>query len=142
MTPKEYALNLMKRFKTNDPFKFAEMLNVILVVAPLIGINGFYQYHKRNHIIYLNETLEYFETFFVLAHELGHLIMHREKNAFFLDSRIISSRCKYERQANSFAVEMLMSDKLIREEEGRSIYDIARMVGVPSEFVDLKKFTP
>lgn len=142
MTPKEHALNLMRRCKSDDPFKIAEMLNVILVVAPLIGIHGFYQYHKRNHIIYLNEALEYFETLFVLSHELGHLIMHREKNAFFLDSRIISSRCKYERQANAFAVEMRIPDKLIREEEDRSIYDIARMVGVPVKFADLKKFTP
>ncbi len=140
MTPKEHALNLMKRCKTDDPFKIADMLNVILVVAPLIGVHGFYQFHRRNHIIYLNETLEYFETLFVLAHELGHMVMHKEQNAFFLDSRVISSKSKYERQANIFAVEMRMPDKLIRERKNRSIYDIARMVGIPIEFVDLKNF--
>ena len=49
------------------------------------------------------------------------------------------SRDKFERQANTFAVELLLPDELLREYEGYSIYHIAASYGVPEEFVELKR---
>ena len=58
MKAKDYAVRLMKRYKSNDPFTIARLLNILLIYCPLVGLNGFYQYHKRNHIIYLSEDLD------------------------------------------------------------------------------------
>ena len=41
-------------------------------------------------------------------------------------------------QANTFAVELLLPDELLREYPDCSIYQLAASVGVPSEFVGLK----
>ena len=48
------------------------------------------------------------------------------------------SKGKFERQANTFAVELLLPDDLLREYSDCSIYQLAASVGVPEEFVELK----
>ena len=60
MSPRECAIKLMRRCNSNNPFTIARALDVILIYCTLIDLNGFYQYHKRNHIIYLSEDLDEF----------------------------------------------------------------------------------
>lgn len=52
--------------------------------------------------------------------------------------RTFFSASKLEREANTFAVELLLPDDFIRENEGCSIYQLARLRGVPEELVELK----
>ena len=49
------------------------------------------------------------------------------------------SRDKFEMQANMFAVELLLPDDLLREYPDCTVYQLARSVGVPEEFVELKR---
>ena len=102
MDAKDYAVRLMRRCASHNPFTIVRELDILLIYCPLIDLNGFYQYHKRNHIIYLSEDLEEHEARFVLAHELGHMQMHRSLNTVFMDTKtfyphsrsaIISSTC-------------------------------------------------
>ena len=138
MSPRECAIKLMRRCNSNDPFTIARALDVILIYCTLIDLNGFYQYHKRNHIIYLSDTLDETAARFVLAHELGHMQMHRRTNTIFMDTKTYNVHSKYERQANEFAVELLLPDALLREHPECTIYQLARAFGVPEEFVGLK----
>ncbi|WP_314797209.1 ImmA/IrrE family metallo-endopeptidase [uncultured Selenomonas sp.] len=46
---------------------------------------------------------------------------------------------RFERQANTFAVELLLPDDLLREYPDCSIYQLARSAGVPENFVELKR---
>ena len=81
MDIKKRANQIAHRFQSRNPFEIVRGLNVILVDAPLSGVRGFYQYFQRNHIIYLDETLSEQERTLVLAHELGHLFLHKKANA-------------------------------------------------------------
>ena len=139
MKAKDYAIRLMKRCKSNDPFTIARLLNILLIYCPLVGLNGFYQYHKRNHIIYLSEDLDEHLACFVIAHELGHMQMHRSMNTVFMDAKTYNPHSRFERQANTFAVELLLPDELLRKYADCSIYQLARSVGVPENFVELKQ---
>ena len=87
MDIKKRANQIAHRFQSRNPFEIVRGLNVILVDAPLSGVRGFYQYFQRNHIIYLDETLSEQERTLVLAHELGHLFLHKKANAIFMDTR-------------------------------------------------------
>lgn len=78
---------LVRFYKTRDPFEMIKGMNIILVNYPLEGVRGFYQYFQRNNIIYLDEKLSDSERRFVLAHELGHMILHKKSNAIFMDTR-------------------------------------------------------
>lgn len=138
MNARECAIKLMRRCNSNNPFTIARALNIILIYCHLVDLNGFYQYHKRNHIIYLSEDLDEITQRFVLAHELGHMQMHRDLNTVFMDTKTFHPHTRFERQANIFAVELLLPDDLLREYPECSIYQLARSVGVPEEFVELK----
>ena len=45
---------------------------------------------------------------------------------------------KAERIANTFAVELLLNDMYLREHADFSMYELAKMRGVPDEHVQLK----
>ena len=139
MNARECAIKLMRRCNSNNPFTIARALDVILIYCTLIDLNGFYQYHKRNHIIYLSEDLDEVTARFVLAHELGHMQLHRNLNTVFMDTRTYNPHSRFERQANTFAVELLLPDDLLREYPDCSIYHLAVSFGVPEEFVELKQ---
>ena len=138
MNARECAIKLMRRCNSNNPFTIVRALDIILIYCHLVDLNGFYQYHKRNHIIYLSEDLDEVTARFVLAHELGHMQLHRNLNTVFMDTRTYNPHSRFERQANTFAVELLLPDDLLREYSDYSIYQLARSVGVPEEFVGLK----
>ncbi|WP_313994004.1 ImmA/IrrE family metallo-endopeptidase [uncultured Selenomonas sp.] len=139
MNARECAIKLMRRCNSNNPFTIARALDIVLIYCRLVDLNGFYQYHKRNHIIYLSEELDELAARFVLAHELGHMQMHRNLNTVFMDAKTFHSHSRFERHANIFAVELLLPDDLLREYPECTVYQLARSVGIPQEFVELKQ---
>ena len=75
---------------------------------------------------------------YVSRNELAHSILHADLNVPKLTRYTFFSRDKFEVQANTFAVELLLPDELLREYPDCSIYQLAASVGVPREFLDLK----
>ncbi len=51
------AQSLISRYTTNNPFEIADALDYIVLFVPLCGSRGFHQYIKRNHIIYIDDSL-------------------------------------------------------------------------------------
>lgn len=74
---------------------------------------------------------------FVCAHELGHAVLHPGLNTPFMKANTLLSTDRIEREANTFAVELLMPDDVIREYE--TIHQAAAVCGVPEEVVLLKR---
>lgn len=131
---------LVRFYKTRDPFEMIKGMNIILVTYPLEGVRGFYQYFQRNNIIYLDEKLSDSERRFVLAHELGHMMLHKKSNAIFMDTRTQFNTSKYEQEANLFAMELLLPDQILNEfiQAGYSADQLARITGFYKEFILLK----
>ena len=77
MNIKQKANLLAKRYNSRNPFEIIKNLNVILVYYPLKDVRGFYQYFQRNNIIYIDENLSENEQIMVCAHEVGHMILHK-----------------------------------------------------------------
>ena len=131
---------LVRFYKTRDPFEMIKGMNIILVNYPLEGVRGFYQYFQRNNIIYLDEKLSDSERRFVLAHELGHMILHKKSNAIFMDTRTQFNTSKYEQEANLFAMELLLPDQMLDEyvQSGYSTEQLSRITGYYTELIELK----
>lgn len=131
---------LVRFYKTRDPFEMIKGMNIILVNYPLEGVRGFYQYFQRNNIIYLDEKLSDSERRFVLAHELGHMILHKKSNAIFMDTRTQFNTSKYEQEANLFAMELLLPDQTITDyvANGLTIDQISRITGYYKSLVELR----
>lgn len=129
---------LVRLHQTRNPFEIIKGMNVILVFHPLEGIRGFYQYFQRNNIIYIDENLSGPEQLFVCAHELGHMILHKESNALFMDSRTHLNVDSYEIEANKFAMELLVSDEILEENKEFTIEQLSRMLGYHEKLIKLR----
>lgn len=138
MNIKRLADSLVRKYNTRNPFEIIKNLNVIVVFYPLNGVRGFYQYFQRNNIIYIDETLSDREKLFVCAHELGHMLLHKQTNAIFMDSRTQLNTTKYELEADRFAVNLIMSDEEIEEHLNFTTAQFSRLFGYSKKLIELR----
>lgn len=139
MNIKQKANSLAKRYNSRNPFEIIKNLNVILVYYPLKDVRGFYQFFQRNNIIYIDENLTESEQIVVCAHELGHMFLHKNSNALFMDTRTHFVTTKYENEANTFAAELLIPDSIILDNPGMTKSQIARLSGYNEKIMEFKK---
>lgn len=139
---KNYVAKLIKRCGTSDPFSLAKELNIVVLSVPLGELKGFYMYLKKNRTIFINSDIENIEQRrVVLAHEIGHALLHTKVNCYFMQKNTFLNTSKYEIEANRFAAELLISDELIRENPGMTALQIAKLAMVTPELIDHKLFT-
>lgn len=132
--------SLLKKYDTRNPFELAEILNITIVFWDLHPeINGFYQYEKRNQVIFINNNLSRKEQLFVCAHELGHAILHTKCSVPFMRANTLFSIDKIEVEANTFAAHLLIPDEnLFESYDQMTLSDIAALYNVPLTLVELK----
>lgn len=132
---------LVKKYGTNDPFKIAKFMGIIVVFEPLGNALGYYNKHFRVPIIHINQDADRKSQFFIAAHELGHAVQHSDISTSFLKKHTLFSTDKLEIEANTFAVELLLPDELFEDQNIYScftIYDAIKEQGIPEELVSLK----
>lgn len=129
---------LVRKHQTRNPFEIIGNMNVILVFYPLEGVKGFYQYFQRNNIIYIDERLSDKEKMFVCAHELGHMLLHKNANAIFMDSRTNLNTSKYESEADRFAINLLISDEDLESSLEYTIPQLSRLFGYRKSLIELR----
>ena len=138
MDIREIVSTLVAKYNTRNPFEIAEHRGIKIIRRDLKSILGYYTKYRRVQSIILSSTLpEYLESY-VCAHELGHAICHPDINVQLLCEGAFYAKGKFERQANIFAVELLLPDSLLQEYPDTTIYQLARSAGVPDEFAEMK----
>lgn len=139
MNVKEYVSIIRKKAKTDDVFELVDYFNINVIETDLGSSTlGMYRYIKRNKFIFLNNDLEHYQKKFVLAHELGHAILHSDLNCFFLEKKTLYLKNKFEIEANKFAVELLVSDDDLKELEGYTIEQMSAILNIPSDLLKYK----
>lgn len=132
---------LIRRHGTNNPERLARTMGINVIYIDLGGsVYGTYLKYKRVKTILIDaeRTPEHLRRF-VLAHELGHAVCTPDANTSWISAYTLALNTdRIEREANTFAVELLLPDDFVRENEGCSIYQLARLRGVPEELVVLK----
>ena len=132
---------LIRRHGTDDPERLARAMGINVIYIDLGGsVYGTYLKYKRVKTILIDaeRTPEHLRRF-VLAHELGHAVCTPDANTSWISAYTLALNTdRIEREANTFAVELLLPDSFIRENEGCSIYQLARLRGVPEGLVELK----
>ncbi|WP_276796206.1 ImmA/IrrE family metallo-endopeptidase [Fusobacterium gonidiaformans] len=113
--------NLIERCGTRNLFKICKKLNIEVLFMDLGNIKGFYNSAVGNKFIAINEKLTEWEIKIVLAHELGHALLHCDKTTrFLLDYTKIVRTARQEKEANEFAaylLEGILGEERIPEEE-------------------------
>ena len=129
----------VKKYETRNPFEIADNLGILYQIGN-IGCSGCYMFLKNHRYIFLNQDLSENEMKLVMSHELGHAIMHRKENCYFIKNKTLLLNSKNEIEANAFAAELLIPDELIYENRDMSKAQIARLAGYSEKIMDFKYF--
>lgn len=139
MLIKSTVNKLVKKYGTNDPFKIAKHMGILITFEPLGNVLGYYSKHFRVPIIHINQDADKCSQFFICSHELGHAVQHPDTNTSFLKKHTLFSTDKLEVEANTFAIELLLPDELFLEQNSNfTIYEAIESYGIPTELIDLK----
>lgn len=138
MEVKKSVSNLKKKFKTTNIFELIDFLNIEIIETDLGSkALGMYRTIKRNKFIFLNNNLDYIEKKFILAHELGHAVLHSSVNCFFLENNSFFVKNKIEREANEFSAELLIDDVELKDLlcSSYTTAQIAALMEVPESLI-------
>ena len=138
MDIKERVNEIVQKYGTRNPLEIVNAMDAILVFHPLDGVRGFYHYFQRNHIIYVDERLPENEMLFVIAHELGHLFLHKDSNAIFMDTRTNFVTNKFETEADRFALNLLIQDSDIEDHLDFTTDQFSRLIGYHKKMIELR----
>lgn len=135
---KSIVNDVIHKYKTSNPDLIAKAMGIQVLYADLGKTLGYYTKYKKGKFIVLNSTMSGSAKNFVLAHELGHFIMHPDVSTPLLSKYSLYSNIKIEVEANTFAVELLLPDTYLEEHTDIGVYNLARCRGVPEGLVCLK----
>lgn len=129
----------VRKFNTRNPFEIADSLRIQYIVGYMGTYSGCYLYLKRHRCIFINDELPEEEMRLVMAHELGHAILHRRENCYFIRNKTFLATARIEKEANTFAAELLIPDSLILENPGYTKSQIAGLAGYDEKIMDFKE---
>lgn len=125
---------------TRNPVSIAEHAGIRIAIVPLGDIAGNYKLIKRKRWIFVNENIQYNSSLFnvVVAHELGHALLHRKENCAFIKSRTLLLTSGIEREANYFAAHLLITDEMMKDYIGFTEEQFCNCTGYPKELIELR----
>lgn len=127
----------VKKFQTTDPFEIADRLGILYQIGE-IGCEGCYMFLKNHRYIFLNQNLDERETRMVMAHELGHAVLHRKENCYFIRNKTLLLNSKTETEANRFAAELLIRDDVLEEYRDMTTEQLSRLLGYDKKLIELR----
>ena len=127
----------IKKYGTSDPFELADRLGVLYQIGNCKH-EGCYMFLKNHRYIFLSDQLEDAELRLVMAHELGHALLDRKSNCYFIRNKTLLLISRLERRANLFAAYLLISDDLLTEYTGYTEDQFCQCTGYPKELLKLR----
>ena len=123
MTCMEIAVNaandLVRKYSTRNPEKIADEMNIQIVPMPFSKQKGVYTIIERQPIIMIKQDLHPVTRSIVIAHELGHHMLHKaqlKKTPNLQEFNIFDMTDNHiEYEANVFAAQLLLPDDEITD---------------------------
>jgi Zn-dependent peptidase ImmA (M78 family) len=126
---------------TRDPFKIADQLGVLYQIGDC-EFDGCYMFLKNRRYIFLSNRLEGDELRLVMAHELGHALLDRKQNCYFMRNKTLFSMARFERRANLFAAYLLIDGDTLSMYRGFNREQFCNSTGYPEELLELRLKQP
>ena len=100
---------LYDKFQTVSPERLCRYLGINLFYADLPeSTDGIFYTVENEQIILVNQNLPSPNFPYVIAHELGHALLHPEYNYMFMAGQTFMKTERYEIEADYFAATLLM----------------------------------
>ena len=126
------------KYNTRNPFKLAVFLGIEVQMGTP-GCAGCYMFLKNHRYIFLDQNLAELELMQVMAHELGHAILHKKQNCYFIRNKTLLLNSKTEIEANLFAAELLINNNIILEHPDYTTSQLSRLLGYEEQLIRLWK---
>ena len=125
---------------SRDPVTIANYVNIGIAIVPLGQIAGNYKLLKRKRWIFVNDNIPMDSPLFrvIVAHELGHALLHRKENCAFIKNRTFVLTSGIEKEANLFAAYLLIDDEMLQEYAGCTKDQFCNCTGYPKELIELR----
>jgi Zn-dependent peptidase ImmA (M78 family) len=135
---------LVQKYNTCDPYKLCQAMGIKIRYKDCeYMLKAYFVVVSRIKSIVLNNRVSEDVARILVAHELGHAVLHREL-AFlrgFQEFELFDMTSVTEYEANLFAAELLIEDEELLEllnDEDKSFFGIAGELCVPAELLDFK----
>lgn len=126
-----------KLYGTSNPFELADRLGILYQIGNC-EYEGYYMFLKNHRYIFLSNLLESQELYLVMAHELGHALLDRKANCYFVRNKTLLLNSKFEKRANLFAAYFLIGDSMLKEYVGCTREQFCDCTGYPEELLNLR----
>ena len=137
MRVKRLVAYCTKKCGTSDPFEIADHLGILYQIGNCEH-EGCYMFLKNHRYIFLSNRLDRTELNLVMAHELGHALLDRKANCYFIRNKTLLLVSKLERRANLFAAYLLISDDMLQDYTGYTQDQFCQCTGYPKELIKLR----
>lgn len=137
MTLLRQAQKLVNRYGTNNPERILTAMNVKILSCPMQGLRGIYKQVKRNTFVIVDCALEEQTRAFVLGHELGHHVLHKQENRVFLDRCTFLKTSRFENEANVFSLCLIAPNPHDVIYPGETLDNLACRLGVDRHLAEL-----
>jgi len=136
---KQIVNGLIEMYGTRDVYELSNYLEVTLIRKELFKNEKgrFFRDMFGNETIFISNNLSEEEEKIVIAHELGHLILHTDLNTSFYTENHLINKNKLEIEANRFAAELLIPDD-VEIYENETISQLACRLNVTEDLIKLK----
>jgi Zn-dependent peptidase ImmA (M78 family) len=135
---------LTAKYKTRDPFALCEAMDIRIRYKDCgTELKAYFVVFSRIKNIVLNNRISEVVAKILVAHELGHAVLHRELALLrgFQEFELFDTASTAEYEANLFAAELLIEDAELLpllNSEDKSFFGVARELYVPAELLDFK----
>ncbi|MGN9164929.1 ImmA/IrrE family metallo-endopeptidase [Tissierellaceae bacterium HCP3S3_D8] len=136
---KDIVEGLIEVYSTRNIYELLDQLDVTLIRKEFkSNVKGrFIRNIFGDEFIFISDQLSYEEERIVIAHELGHLILHTDLTTSYYTENHLLVKDRYEVEANKFAAELLIEDNVIIH-EGETMNYVASLLNVTKELLMLK----
>ena len=69
---------------------------------------------------------------------MGHMFLHKNANTIFMDSRTMLNTNRYEKEADTFAIDLLISDDILTEYQEYNIERLSRLLEYEKRLIELR----
>lgn len=132
--------HIIQKYGTRNPEKLSKEMGITIIRKPFKNTMGFFKKALGKKFIVVNSNLSEDLQSIVIAHELGHAILHSNNTIVYIHEYTLFPRGKIEIEANEFAAELLIDerdmDKLYIKD--MSVNQLACYFGVPKQLIEYK----
>ncbi|MDR1321183.1 MAG: ImmA/IrrE family metallo-endopeptidase [Gracilibacteraceae bacterium] len=142
---------ILKKYQTRDPYDLLDAIGAVTVFSDEYrkgGLKGYSTIMNRTMYAVINAKLPSEEKKIVAGHEGGHLILHKNEMLaspvrMMRDFNIFDNSSLYEREANTFLADFLVSDDdvlAVISDEDRDYFSAARELYLPAPLFAFKLY--